>query len=79
MTTERIGIAVYCTSCGQRKKPIGRSAPLGFYLCDHECPGYHDVPLPGDLWPGERESDFGYPVSEDGTALVTIRGRGTRL
>jgi hypothetical protein len=59
--SERIGVAVRCALCGARKKPIGRSAPLGVHLCDHECLGYRQPPYPGSLWPGERESEFGYP------------------
>jgi hypothetical protein len=42
-----------CSVCNQRKKPHGRSAPLGSYYCDHECPGYDDEPRSGHLWPGE--------------------------
>jgi len=29
-----------------------------------------DEPKMGDLWPGETEADFGYPVSADGTREV---------
>lgn len=57
-----VGVAVTCTTCGLRKKPIGRSAPveMGNSLCDHECPGYYLEPTPGDLWPGETREQFSY-------------------
>ena len=63
----RVGIQVNCTVCGNMKKPIGRSAPLSWYGCDHECEGYTQDPKPGSLWPYETEEDFGYPVSDDAT------------
>lgn len=50
-----------CTTCGQYKAPRGRSVPLGMYMCDHDCPGYGEPPLPGDLWPSETKEDFGFP------------------
>lgn len=59
-TQEEVGTAAYCAVCGQRKKPIGRSAPLGVSLCDDECEGYRREPLPGELWPGETREEFGY-------------------
>lgn len=64
----KVGIASYCSVCGLRKNPIGRSAPLEMAnsLCDFECEGYRQDPLPGSLWPGETEKDFGYPVGVDG-------------
>ena len=58
--SEEVGVAVTCTVCGHRKKPIGRSAPLGAYMCDHECSGYVHDPQPGYLWPGETREEFGY-------------------
>lgn len=57
---EQVGASVECKVCGQRKKPIGRSAPLEMYLCDWECPGYNQEPFPGDLWPGETREEFGF-------------------
>jgi len=60
MHDEQIGVAVYCTVCAARKKPIGRSAPLGVYLCDDDCEGYRQEPFPGQLWPGETREQFGY-------------------
>lgn len=36
-------------------------------LCDDGCEGYRNAPLPGDLWPGETEEDFGYTVSVNAT------------
>jgi hypothetical protein len=55
-------VAVDCTTCGMRKKPVGRSAPMEMAnsLCDHECPGYYQDPKPGELWPGETSEEFGY-------------------
>lgn len=34
----------------------------GGSYCDSECDGYRKPPLVGDLWPGERREDFGYPA-----------------
>lgn len=62
----KIGVCVICATCGNVKKPIGRSAPLDTYYCDDECPGYRKSPYPGSLWPGETEHEFGYPVGMDG-------------
>lgn len=72
MGVKRVGISVTCTTCGMRKKPVGRSAPLEMAngLCDQDCPGFYNEPRSGSLWPGESEADFGYPVSSDGTKLV---------
>jgi len=56
-----VGCAPICTTCGQRKGALGRSAPLGAYLCDTDCPGYREEPTPCDLWPGETREEFGYP------------------
>ncbi len=60
--SEQIGRSVECTVCGLRKKPRGRDAPaaMGNSLCDWECEGYNKEPYPGHLWPGEKQSDFGY-------------------
>lgn len=68
----RVGIAVTCTTCHMRKKPIGRSAPLVMAnsLCDHECPGYNFDPKPGTLWPGETCADFGYAHSHEATTEI---------
>ena len=59
---EDVGVAVDCTVCQLRKKPIGRSAPLEMAnsLCDDDCPGYRLDPYPGELWPGETREEFGY-------------------
>lgn len=53
------GIQVLCRRCGRTKKPLGRDAPLSESYCDHDCPGYVQPPLPGILWPGEREDALG--------------------
>lgn len=60
-----VGRAVYCITCGLRKKPVGRSAPdaLANSLCDQDCDGYRLRPHPGSLWPGETAEEFGYPCS----------------
>ena len=63
----KIGIRVYCARCDRQKCPRGRSSPAVLSMCDIECPGYYEKPFVGDLWPGETEEDFGYPVREDGT------------
>lgn len=42
-----------CTRCGNRKQPIGRSAPMDSYYCSYGCKGYRDDPQPGHLWKGE--------------------------
>jgi len=65
----KIGIAVTCTVCHLTKKPYGRSAALEMSnsLCDPDCSGYFEAPYPGDLWPGETEEDFGYPISNHAT------------
>jgi hypothetical protein len=57
---EMVGVAVQCTVCERTKKPVGRSAPMEAYLCDHECSGYYQDPKPGELWPGETREEFGY-------------------
>ena len=62
----KVGIIVRCAVCGNSKKPIGRSAPLGCSPCDESCEGYRREPYPGVLWPGESERDYGYPVGADG-------------
>ena len=71
----RVGLLVHCSVCGDMKKPVGRSGPLGVSYCEppwegEGCEGYWRDPKPGSLWPGERSDDFGYPVGEDGTELV---------
>lgn len=63
----KVGIMVHCTTCDQMKKPVGRSEPLGALFCTDDCPGYHQEPFPGSLWPGETEEEFGYPVGRAGT------------
>jgi hypothetical protein len=70
LNTNKIGVRVRCAVCDDVKKPIGRSAPLGTSYCDDDCPGYHQPPYPGSLWPGESEADFGYPVGNDGVEWV---------
>lgn len=57
--------AVYCTVCGRRKKPRGRDS-MDNGLCDRECSGYGQEPLPGHLWPGEalEESEKDMTVAD---------------
>jgi hypothetical protein len=58
-----VGVAVDCTTCGRRKAPRGRSvaAEAANGMCSWDCPGYAQDPDPGDLWPGEKRAEFGYP------------------
>jgi hypothetical protein len=35
------------------------------------CVGYSQDPQVGDLWPGETEADFGYPIGPNGTRDMT--------
>ena len=64
----KVGIHVICVTCGIEKAPVGRSLPIGMYRCHPtECDGYYHDPMPGSLWPGESEYDFGYSVNADGT------------
>lgn len=72
---EKVGVTVRCVVCGDMKKPIGRSGPLGASYCDADCPGYRQEPFPGSLWPGETEAELGYPVGNDGVRLRTPEGR----
>lgn len=69
LRTDKFGIAVKCSTCGYRKKPVGRSAPPELYFCDEDCSGYQKSPFPGSLWPNETEAEFGYPVGIEGTNL----------
>jgi hypothetical protein len=64
----KVGIAVYCVSCGMRKAPVGRSvAPeQANSLCDWECDGYNKEPFAGSLWPNETEEEFGYAIGAHG-------------
>lgn len=45
---------VVCSTCGNRKNPVGRSVAPEMHGCDWECPGYWEAPRPDQLWPGER-------------------------
>lgn len=63
----RVGVSVRCATCGDTKRPVGRSMPLGVSYCDDDCPGYHQAPFVGSLFPGETSTEFGYPVSDYGT------------
>lgn len=65
----RVGVVVTCAVCGDMKKPVGRSAPLGASYCDDGCPGYRQPPYPGSLWPRETSAEFGYPCGTDGTVV----------
>lgn len=57
------GAGVICLTCQRHKAPRGRSVPMEIAngMCDHECAGYAQHPVPGDLWPGEKREEFGYP------------------
>ena len=55
---ERLGSELpKCGVCGYSKSPLGRSAALGTYHCNCDCPGYQSEPRPDTLWPGERQGD----------------------
>jgi hypothetical protein len=59
---------VNCQACGKRKAPRGRDVPMevaGGYCTSHDCWGYTAEPYAGDLWPGERREDFGFPIVWD--------------
>ncbi len=60
-----VGFAVQCKICGKTKAPRGRSvSPVtACDYCNFECPGYSQLPHPGDLWPGETAEEFGFPCS----------------
>lgn len=67
----KVGIAVECTTCHRDKAPHGRSVPmLGPSYCTDECIGYKADPMPGCLWPGETEEDFGYPICAHATKEI---------
>lgn len=70
----RVGISVECKKCGQTKAPRGRSVAAAMWnsMCtDDRCSDYYNDPKPGDLWPGETEEEFGYPISSNATREVT--------
>jgi hypothetical protein len=73
MVTEpaRVGISVTCTTCGRNKEPHGRSASMYSSGCDSDCEGYRSEPLPGCLWPGETDADFGYQSCTHSTRQMT--------
>lgn len=67
----RRGVPVKCYVCGRTKKPIGRDASPGWSGCrNEECEGWSMHPYPGELWPGETSTDYGYPVSAYGNEVV---------
>lgn len=83
MKKKVVGFSVDCKTCGKRKAPRGRSLPMmtARDYCTWECPGYKDLPHPGDLFPGETAEDFGYPCSgpvleTNGEALRRLQGEG---
>jgi len=62
----KVGVQITCVMCGDMKKPVGRSGPLGASYCDDDCAGYRQPPYVGTLWPGETEADFGYAIGAHG-------------
>ena len=70
----KVGIGVCCAVCGHMKQPHGRSAPLGTYYCDGDCPGYDQDPKPGCLWPGETEEEFGFQICSNAVETVDYDG-----
>ena len=57
--TEACWTQVICLRCGLRKKPVGRSAPLvmAASLCDDDCQGYREPPLPPHYWSKQEYED----------------------
>jgi len=55
--TEACYAMPFCTICGKRKAPRGRSVPdaTAMSRCTAECTGYNEDPQPGHLWPDERK------------------------
>ena len=66
LSKTKVGVSVWCGVCGRMKKPFGRDASASSPYCTYDCTGYEKEPLPGSLWPGESEFDFGYEVGEQG-------------
>ncbi len=75
LNPHKVGISVPCAVCRQTKAPSYRSVPTAMAnsLCDWDCPGYKQNPLPGSLWPNETEAEFGFPVGDAGTKIVRER------
>ena len=70
----KVGIEVYCAMCHRTKAPRGRSVPdmsYNQFCTGMMCSGYGEDPIVGDLWPGETEQDFGYPLDVAGTKEVS--------
>ena len=63
----KIGISVTCATCGRMKNPVGRyGSPEISYCHGTECPGWDKPPYVGQLWPGETEEEYGYPIGQHG-------------
>lgn len=71
LNPRKVGAHVTCATCGDTKKPIGRSGPLGASYCTDECEGYSKPPHVGSLWPGESEAEFGYSVGNVGVVEIS--------
>lgn len=41
--------------------------PLGLMFCDDDCPGYRQDSMPGCLWDGETDADFGFQCCDHAT------------
>ena len=64
---DREGTSPECKTCGRIKVPVGRSiamAAAGSGCTSETCQGYRDDPQPDHLFPGEKQSEFGYPKQE---------------
>ena len=70
LSKNKVGVSVWCGTCGRMKKPFGRDAPVSSSYCAYGCTGYEKEPLPGSLWPGESEHDFGYAVGQNGVETI---------
>lgn len=68
----RMGVSVDCNVCGRRKAPHGRSVAdaMANSLCDRDCAGYLQEPMPGCLWPGETDAEFGFMSCEHATRAM---------
>lgn len=73
MSATKIGVHVWCKTCGRQKSPHGRSVAFesANSYCDEYCEGYRKDPQPGCLFPGETDEDFGFTCCDNGTRPLT--------
>ena len=73
LSKNKVGVRVDCLRCGRMKQPWGRSVPyasVGAYCYHDSCSGWDEEPLPGSLFPGESEHEFGYPCGLNGVEIL---------